>query len=69
MNPDGSESHTTYGLHGKIANIPAHHVAVHVGEDPPHEITIEGHADEARLIAPHIRMITRIPPRRRAQIG
>lgn len=59
-NPDGSESHTTYGLHGKIANIPALHVSVHIAEDPPHEITIEGHVDEARLFAPHIRMITRI---------
>lgn len=59
-NPDGSASHTTYGLHGKIANIPARYVAVHIGEDPPHEITIEGHVDEARLFAPHIRMITRI---------
>jgi Domain of unknown function (DUF4432) len=60
VNPDGSASHTIYGLHGKIANIPARYVAIHVGEDPPHEITVEGHVDEARLFAPHIRMITRI---------
>ena len=28
INSDGSESHTTFGLHGKIANIPASFVAV-----------------------------------------
>ncbi len=31
VKPDGSESNTTFGLHGKIANIPASYVAVHVG--------------------------------------
>ena len=35
VNPDGSERHTTFGLHGKIANIPASYVAVHVGDEPP----------------------------------
>jgi Domain of unknown function (DUF4432) len=58
--PDGSESNTTYGLHGKIANIPASYVAVHIGTEPPHEITVEGHVDEARLFGPQIRMVTRI---------
>ena len=32
MKADGSESNTTFGLHGKIANIPASYVAVHVGD-------------------------------------
>ena len=32
VKPDGSESNTTFGLHGKIANIPASYVAVHVGD-------------------------------------
>jgi len=57
---DGSESHATFGLHGKIANIPASYVAVHVGADPPHEITVEGHVEESRLFGPQIRMETRI---------
>jgi len=57
---DGSESHATFGLHGKIANIPASYVAVHVGADPPHEISVEGHVEEARLFGPQIRMETRI---------
>jgi len=57
---DGSESHATFGLHGKIANIPASYVAVHVDADPPHEITVEGRVQESRLFGPQIRMETRI---------
>jgi hypothetical protein len=59
-NPDGSESNTTFGLHGKIANIPASYVAVHIGGEPPHEIVIEGHVEESRLFGPQIRLETRI---------
>jgi hypothetical protein len=57
---DGAESHTRLGLHGKIANIPASYVAVHIGADPPHEITVEGHVQESRLFGPQIRMETRL---------
>jgi hypothetical protein len=60
VNPDGSESNTTFGLHGKIANIPASYVAVHVGSDDPHEIVVEGHVQESRLFGPQVRMVTRI---------
>jgi hypothetical protein len=56
--PDGRT--TIYPLHGSIANIPAHYVAVHVDDEPPHTITIEGQVDEARLFGPAIRMTTRI---------
>jgi hypothetical protein len=58
--PPYTEGSTTYPLHGRIANIPAHFVAVHVGERPPHEITVEGVVDEARLFGPKLRMRTRI---------
>src|SRR4051812_49315865 len=57
---DGSERHTTYGLHGKIANIPASFVAVEVGSQPPFEIAVLGHVDESRLFATQVRMATRI---------
>jgi hypothetical protein len=60
VKPDGSESHTTYGLHGRIANIPASYVAVQVAPEPPHEIAIIGHVDESRLFGLGIRMATRI---------
>jgi hypothetical protein len=60
VKPDGSESHTTFGLHGRIANTPASYVAVHVGEQPPFEVTIEGHVEESKLFAPQLRMTTRV---------
>ncbi len=56
---DGSERHTIFGLHGRIANIPASYVAVHVDAEEPHEIVVEGHVEEARLFGPQIRMETR----------
>ncbi len=56
---DGSESRVSFGLHGRIANIPASFVAVHVDPDPPHEITVEGHVDETRLFGPQFRLETR----------
>jgi hypothetical protein len=55
-----TEDGTTYTLHGKIANIPASYVAVHVAEETPYEITVEGHVDEVRLFGLQVRMITRI---------
>ena len=60
VKPDGTESNMTLGLHGKIANIPASFVAVHVGTEPPHEIVVEGHVEESRLFGPQVRMVTRI---------
>jgi hypothetical protein len=57
---DGSESNTTYGLHGKIANIPASYAAVHVGDQAPYDIVVEGHVDESHLFGLQVRMITRI---------
>ena len=50
----------TFGLHGKIANIPASYVAVHVDNEPPHEIVVEGHVAESRLFGPQVQLITRI---------
>jgi hypothetical protein len=58
-NADGSENRVAFGLHGRIANIPASYVAVHVDPEPPHEITVEGHVDEVRLFGPQLRLATR----------
>jgi hypothetical protein len=60
VKPDGSESHTTFGLHGKIANLPASFVEVRVETEPAESITIEGHVDEARLFGNPIRMAAAI---------
>jgi hypothetical protein len=60
IKPDGSKSHTTFGLHGRIANIPASYAAVTVDAAPPHEITVLGRVDETRVFGPQIRMETKI---------
>ena len=54
------EGGATYPLHGRIANLPAHRVAVHIDDAPPHAITVEGCVDEARLFGPHLRMTAKI---------
>lgn len=58
--PPYQDGGATFPLHGRIANIPAHFVAVHVSDDPPHEISVEGVVDEARLFGPKLRMHTTI---------
>lgn len=39
-------------LHGRIANLPAHHVEVRVNLDPPHELTVIGQVHEGSLFTP-----------------
>lgn len=55
-----TDGQTTYNLHGKIANIPAHFVAVQTVEGPSPTITIEGHVDESKLFSTQLRMVTTI---------
>lgn len=45
------------GLHGVIANRPAHYLAVH---ELPDRLTVEGHVDETCLFGMNLRMITRV---------
>ncbi|MBX6312358.1 MAG: aldose 1-epimerase family protein [Isosphaeraceae bacterium] len=58
--PPYQEGSISYPLHGRIANIPAHFVAVHIEETPPYAITIEGHVTETRLFGPRLRMVARL---------
>jgi hypothetical protein len=59
--PDGSVArHHLFGLHGRIANIPAHHVSVHVDDDPPHAVTVEGRVAESTVFLTQVEMTTRI---------
>lgn len=58
--PPFSDGERQYTLHGKIANIPAFYLAVHVEETAPFTITVEGHVEESKLFGPQIRMETRI---------
>jgi hypothetical protein len=58
------EGQTVHTLHGQIANLPAHFAAVHIADQAPHAVTVEGHVDECRLFGPQIRMassITTVP--------
>lgn len=45
------------GLHGLIANRPAHYLAVH---EAPDRLTVEGHVDEACLFGYNLRLVSRI---------
>lgn len=51
-----------YGLHGNIANRPAHYVMVSINGDTG-EITVKGVVDEQRLFFHHLRMTTEIKTR------
>ena len=55
-----TEGRATFGLHGKIANTPAHHVAVHVADGPDRTIIIEGRVDESKLFSTQARMVTTV---------
>ena len=50
-------------LHGKIANIPAHFVAVEIQTEPPHEIAVVGEVEESGIFCPGLRLRTRISTR------
>ena len=54
------EGNAVRPLHGRIANLPAHYVAVHVDDKAPHAITIEGHVPETRIFGKNLRLSTRI---------
>ena len=59
--PDGSVArHVLHGLHGRVANIPAHFVAVHVDDKSPHAITVEGRVAESTLFLAQLELTTRI---------
>ena len=54
--PPGKDGETPLTLHGRIANLAAHHVEVRVSLDPPYEIGVIGTIDEAALFFGHLRL-------------
>jgi hypothetical protein len=52
---DGDASHP---LHGRIGNIPAWYVAVHVDLEPPYAITVEGRVAESFLFGGGVELTT-----------
>ncbi|HID76794.1 MAG TPA: DUF4432 family protein [Planctomycetaceae bacterium] len=59
FNPDGT---LRYGLHGKIANIPAHRVEVTI-DGQSGQIQVRGTVDESRLFGHKLRLTTTIATR------
>jgi hypothetical protein len=43
-------------LHGRVANLPAHHVEVRVGLDPPHELSVIGQIEEGGQFSPRLHL-------------
>ncbi len=61
LGPDGVPTRTViHGLHGRVANLPAQLVAVHVEDAPPHTITIEGRVLESTLFHTQVELISRL---------
>jgi hypothetical protein len=59
--PPGTDANgTPLTLHGRIANVPAHFVEVRIGLDPPFELSVTGHVEEAALFFPHLLLSTTI---------
>ena len=58
--PPYKDGDRVFTLHGRISNMPAHFVSVHIDENPPHAITIEGRVIESRLFHTQIEMVTKI---------
>jgi galactose mutarotase-like enzyme len=56
----GAEQTMSLPLHGRIANIPAHHVRVELRTEPFPSINVIGLVDEAMLFFPQLRLETRI---------
>jgi hypothetical protein len=52
----GRTTRTPLTLHGRIANQPAHFVEVRINLDPPHELSVTGHVEEAALFFPHLHL-------------
>jgi hypothetical protein len=56
--PPGDDNGQRLTLHGRVANLPVHHVEVRVNLDPPHELSVIGRVDEACLFFGHLSLLT-----------
>ncbi|MGE3804621.1 MAG: aldose 1-epimerase family protein [Gemmataceae bacterium] len=56
--PPGDDQGKKLTLHGRIANLPAHHVSVSLKLDDPQEISVTGQVEEAGLFLTHLRLTT-----------
>ncbi len=56
--PPGDDNGVPLTLHGRISNLPAHHVEVRISLDPPHEMSVIGQVDESALFLSNLRLTT-----------
>jgi len=56
----GNPSSTPLTLHGRIANIPAHHVSVEVKTEGPGTLSVTGVVDETMFFGPSLRLTSTI---------
>lgn len=56
--PPGSSAKVDLSLHGRIANLPAHHVEVSMVPGNPAELRVSGIVDESALYCPQLRLST-----------
>lgn len=62
LDNNGNEATVVLTLHGKIANLPAHHVEIR-SEPETGTVSVVGHVDESALFCPGLRMKTVISTR------
>lgn len=60
VDENGNATETEVTLHGKIANIPAHHVSVEISDDGPGTLSVTGVVEEAMLFAPVLRLTSTV---------
>lgn len=56
LRDDGSQVRNEITLHGRIANLPAHHVEVEVATDGPGMLAVTGIVDEVSMFGPCLRL-------------
>lgn len=60
IDDSGHTTDTQLTLHGKIANLPAHHVSVEVSDEGPGTISVTGVVDESMMFAPALRLTSTV---------
>ncbi|MDA0284198.1 MAG: aldose 1-epimerase family protein [Planctomycetota bacterium] len=60
IDEDGNATETQLTLHGKIANVPAHHVSVEISDEGPGTLSVTGVVDETMMFAPALRLTSTV---------
>ncbi|MDG2358613.1 MAG: aldose 1-epimerase family protein [Planctomycetaceae bacterium] len=60
VDKNGNATETEITLHGKIANIPANHVAVEISNEGPGTLSVTGVVEETMMFAPALRLTSTV---------